>query len=61
MISIFLSVKGTVEAVEKMVAASKFSKLHHIVEDRKLGYGSVLIKVLTNYLQIIGCVTTFKL
>lgn len=50
MISIFLSVKGTVEAVEKMVAASKFSKLHHIVEDRKLGYGSVLIKVLTNYL-----------
>ncbi|CAD8125569.1 unnamed protein product [Paramecium sonneborni] len=61
MISIFLSVKGTVETVEKMVTQNKLSHFKIFAQDPKAGYGSVLIKVLTNYLQIIGAVATFQL
>ncbi|CAD8164426.1 unnamed protein product [Paramecium octaurelia] len=61
MISIMLSVKGTVETVDKMITQSKMHKLKIFRKDPKAGYGSVLIKVLTNYLQIIGAVSTFQL
>ncbi|CAK84354.1 unnamed protein product (macronuclear) [Paramecium tetraurelia] len=61
MISIFLSVKGTIQGVEKMVAQSKLLKLKQLQFDQKAGHGGVLIKVLTNYLQIIGAVALFQL
>ncbi|CAD8126668.1 unnamed protein product [Paramecium sonneborni] len=58
-ISIMLSVKSTMEMVENMVLGNKLKKFY--VENPKTGYGGVLIKVLTNYLQIIGVVATFQL
>lgn len=47
-ISIMLSVKSTMETVDKMVLGKKLSKF--FVENPKTGYGGTLIKVLTNYL-----------
>ncbi|CAD8169725.1 unnamed protein product [Paramecium pentaurelia] len=61
MISIFLSVKGTIQGVEKMVAQSKLFRFKSHQYDQKAGHGGVLIKVLTNYLQIIGAVALFQL
>ncbi|CAD8187831.1 unnamed protein product [Paramecium pentaurelia] len=58
-ISIMLSVKSTMEMVENMVMGKKLQKFY--VENPKTGYGGILIKVLTNYLQIIGVVATFQL
>ncbi|CAK68383.1 unnamed protein product (macronuclear) [Paramecium tetraurelia] len=59
LISIMLSVKSTMEAVNNMIISHKFSK--YFVEQTKAGQGGILIKVLTNYLQIIGAVQTFQL
>ncbi|CAD8108833.1 unnamed protein product [Paramecium primaurelia] len=59
LISIMLSVKSTMEAVNNMILSKKFSK--YFVEQIKAGQGGILIKVLTNYLQIIGAVATFQL
>ncbi|CAD8169765.1 unnamed protein product [Paramecium pentaurelia] len=61
MISILISVKGTVETVDKMVTQYQMQKFKVFQKDPKAGYGSVLIKVLTNYLQIIGALATFQL
>ncbi|CAD8125630.1 unnamed protein product [Paramecium sonneborni] len=61
MISIFLSVRGTIQGVEKMIAQHKMNRFKSFQYDQKAGYGGVLIKVLTNYLQIIGAVTLFQL
>lgn len=47
------------EMVENMVMGKKLQKFY--VENPKTGYGGILIKVLTNYLQIIGVVATFQL
>ncbi|CAD8191360.1 unnamed protein product [Paramecium octaurelia] len=58
-ISIMLSVKSTMEMVENMVMGKKLQKFY--IENPKTGYGGILIKVLTNYLQIIGVVATFQL
>ncbi|CAD8125007.1 unnamed protein product [Paramecium sonneborni] len=59
LISIMLSVKSTMETVQNMVLGKKLSKF--FVEQPKTGYAGILIKVLTNYLQIIGVVSTFQL
>lgn len=50
MISILLSVKGTVESIENMIAEEKLKKFRLCATYTRAGYGSVLIKVLTNYL-----------
>ncbi|CAD8128511.1 unnamed protein product [Paramecium sonneborni] len=61
MISIFLSVRGTIQGVEKIVAQYKMSKLKLKQFDQKAGYGGILVKVLTNYFQIIAAVSLFQL
>ncbi|CAD8121080.1 unnamed protein product [Paramecium sonneborni] len=62
MISIFLSVKGTIETVNKFIIQQKRIKLKIAsVQDPRIGQGNVLIKVLTNYFQIIGVISTFQL
>ncbi|CAD8125242.1 unnamed protein product [Paramecium sonneborni] len=58
-ISIMLQVKSTMEMVDNIVLGNKLKKSYF--ENPKTGYGGILIKVLTNYLQIIGVVTTFQL
>ncbi|CAD8067418.1 unnamed protein product [Paramecium sonneborni] len=61
MISILLSVKGTIETITKAVVQQKRVKLKIATYDPRTGYGNVLIKVLTNYFQIIGVISTFQL
>lgn len=50
MISILISVKGTVDTANKIDFDNKLSKLRIFAKNPKAGFGGVLIKVLTNYL-----------
>lgn len=59
MISILISVKGTVETANKIDFDNKLSKFKIFAKNPKKGFGGVLIKVLTNYLQIVGAISTF--
>ncbi|CAD8196278.1 unnamed protein product [Paramecium pentaurelia] len=61
MISILISVKGTVDTANKIDFDNKLSKLRIFAKNPKAGFGGVLIKVLTNYLQIVGAISTFQL
>ncbi|CAD8196346.1 unnamed protein product [Paramecium pentaurelia] len=61
MISILISVKGTVETANKIDFDNKLSKFKIFAKNPKEGFGGVLIKVLTNYLQIVGAISTFQL
>ncbi|CAD8210964.1 unnamed protein product [Paramecium octaurelia] len=61
MISILISVKGTVDTANKIDHENKLSKLRISAKNPKAGFGGVLIKVLTNYLQIVGAISTFQL
>ncbi|CAD8168810.1 unnamed protein product [Paramecium pentaurelia] len=61
MISIFLSVKGTIETINKVITQQKRLILKIAIPDPRAGQGNVLIKVLTNYFQIIGVISTFQL
>ncbi|KAM3129816.1 hypothetical protein pb186bvf_018110 [Paramecium bursaria] len=61
LISIFLSVKGTVENVDEYIIRMKGTKAGFICVYYEIVQIAVLIKILTNYLQIISAIGTFQL
>lgn len=58
MVSIFLSVNSTLGANLIAALSCKFKKIGMVVNPRA-GISGVLIKVFTNYMQIISSLTTF--
>ncbi|CAD8100869.1 unnamed protein product [Paramecium primaurelia] len=60
-IKIVLMIYRTVEAASKIYFKNKPSKLKIFAKNPKVGFGGVLIKVLTNYLEIFKTISKFQL
>ncbi|KAM3132192.1 hypothetical protein pb186bvf_015652 [Paramecium bursaria] len=61
LITIFLSVKGTVESVDELVIRTRGTKAGFVCVYVERVQVAVLMKILTNYLQIISSLGTFQL
>ncbi|KAM3138611.1 hypothetical protein pb186bvf_009363 [Paramecium bursaria] len=61
LISIFISVKGTLDLVQDLIYYIKATKIGFIPSVSDKGTIAILVKILTNYLQIISAIATFQL
>ncbi|KAM3134149.1 hypothetical protein pb186bvf_013770 [Paramecium bursaria] len=61
LISILMSVRGTLEMVDQIVGTFKALALGLVVAKESEGAVAILMKILTNYLQIISSISTFQL
>jgi hypothetical protein len=48
-ISIFMSVRGSVDSIETLIKTLRLEKLGIVSHAQKSGYDAILIKVITNY------------
>ncbi|KAM3135852.1 hypothetical protein pb186bvf_012105 [Paramecium bursaria] len=61
LISVLMSVRGTLEMVDQLIGGLKAMALGLVISVEKQGSIAILMKILTNYLQIVSSISTFQL